>query len=125
LQLYSTRQASELTGVTVRALRKRIERGQLQAVQHGRFWRIPRSELQRAGLVGTGDLRPVSQAAEVTTAQIEELFAALQRERHARKQLTIELERRRRMIVRLVTELDALRQRRKRSRAQPSRSSLA
>jgi excisionase family DNA binding protein len=41
MKTYTTQEAAELTGSSVRALRKRIERGQLRAVQHGRYWRSP------------------------------------------------------------------------------------
>ena len=51
IRVYTTQEAAQLTGSTVRALRKRIERGQLRAVQHGRYWRIPHSELERVGLL--------------------------------------------------------------------------
>ena len=53
MKTYTTQEAAELTGSTVRALRKRIERGQLRAVQQGRYWRIPHAELERLGLIGS------------------------------------------------------------------------
>ena len=50
METYTTAEAARLTGTTVRALRKRIERGTLRAARGGGGWRIPRSELERAGL---------------------------------------------------------------------------
>lgn len=50
MEAYTTADAARLTGSTVRALRKRIERGTLRAVRREDGWRIPRSELERAGL---------------------------------------------------------------------------
>jgi excisionase family DNA binding protein len=50
METYTTAEAARLTGTTVRALRKRIERGTLRAARTGEGWRIPRSELERAGL---------------------------------------------------------------------------
>jgi excisionase family DNA binding protein len=50
METYTTAEAARLTGTTVRALRKRIERGTLRAARGGEGWRIPRSELERAGL---------------------------------------------------------------------------
>ncbi len=55
MRTYTTQEASEITGVSVRALRKRVERGQLRAVQQGRYWRIPRAELERAELLSPLD----------------------------------------------------------------------
>ncbi len=50
METYTTAEAARLTGSSVRALRKRIERGTLRAARGGGGWRIPRSELERAGL---------------------------------------------------------------------------
>jgi excisionase family DNA binding protein len=91
LTIYTTREAANITGLTVRALRKRIERGQLRAVQHGRFWHIPRSELERVGLVGRTDGHASHQGA----AEAGVILAALGRERTARKRLARELTRQR------------------------------
>lgn len=49
VETYSTAEAARLTDTTVRALRKRIERGTLRAVRRDDGWRIPRSELERIG----------------------------------------------------------------------------
>lgn len=88
MKTYTTQEAAELTGSTVRALRKRIERGQLRAVQHGRYWRIPHGELERCGLVGPeGTDR--GQGTEDATA----VLAALERERAERRRLAQEVAR--------------------------------
>jgi excisionase family DNA binding protein len=88
--MYTTREAANITGLTVRALRKRIERGQLRAVQHGRYWRIARSELERAGLIASTD----GQTSNRESAEVSIILAALGRERTARKRLARELTRR-------------------------------
>ncbi len=51
MKTYTPPEVAELTGLSPRAIRKRIERGQLRAVQQGRYWRIPESELIRCGLL--------------------------------------------------------------------------
>jgi len=89
---YSTAEAAERTGLSVRALRKRIERDQLRAVQHGRYWRIPVSELERAGLVppqGTDS----AQGTEGTDPGISATLAALEHTQAENVQLRQELTR--------------------------------
>ena len=90
MRVYTTQEAAKLTGSTVRALRKRIERGQLRAVQHGRYWRIPHSELERAGLLAPSGT-PAAEGTEETSADIPLLLAALERERAERRRLAQEL----------------------------------
>jgi excisionase family DNA binding protein len=90
LTIYTTREAANITGLTVRALRKRIERGQLQAVQHGRYWHIPRSELERVGLIARTD----GQTSNREGTEVSIILAALGRERTAHKRLARELNRR-------------------------------
>ena len=69
MKTYTTQEAAAATGLSVRALRKRIERGQLRAVQHGRYWRLPHAELERAGLVPSeGTLRSPRGQREQATA---------------------------------------------------------
>ena len=110
MRTYTTREAAQLTGSTVRALRKRIERGQLRAVRRGRYWHISHDELERIGLLepsrgaegtepgGTRDLPELDRLrAENTrlrqevaglrplTAWIETATSDLVRERAARK----------------------------------------
>lgn len=47
-------EAAETTGLTKKALRNRVYRGQIQAVLHDGVRRIPRSELEREGLLLNG-----------------------------------------------------------------------
>jgi len=88
VKTYTTQQAAELTGSTVRALRKRIERGQLRAVQHGRYWRIPHGELERCGLIG-----PEGTERGHETEDPDLVLAALERERSERQRLAQEVAR--------------------------------
>jgi excisionase family DNA binding protein len=91
MRTYTTQEAAELTGSSVRALRKRIERGQLRAVQHGRYWRIPHTELERAGMIDPeGTTRGQDPEG---TAGPDVVLAALERERAERERLTQELAR--------------------------------
>ena len=87
MRTYTTQEAAELTGSTVRALRKRIERGQLLAVQHGRYWRIPHSELERCGLIGPDGGTEAAQR----PGDLVAVFAALERERAERRRLDQEI----------------------------------
>jgi len=49
-------EAAKTTGLTKKALRNRVYRGQLQSVLRDRVRRIPRSELEREGLIpGNGE----------------------------------------------------------------------
>jgi excisionase family DNA binding protein len=88
VKTYTTQEAAELTGSSVRALRKRIERGQVRAVQHGRYWRIPHAELERLGLIGPEGTER-GQGTEGDSA----VLAALERERAERRQLAQEVAR--------------------------------
>jgi excisionase family DNA binding protein len=101
VKTYTTQEAAELTGSTVRALRKRIERGQLRGVQHGRYWRIPHAELERLGLIGPEGTER-GQGTEDDTA----VLAALERERAERRRLAQEVTRLRPLMahVERVTE---------------------
>jgi len=90
VKTYTTHEAALLTGTTVRALRKRIERGQLRAVQHGRYWRIPHSELERAGLIPSSGTTG-AQGTEGTSNDVTPLLAALDRERAEGRRLAQEL----------------------------------
>jgi len=88
MKTYTTQEAAELTNSTVRALRKRIERGQLRAVQQGRYWRIPHAELERLGLVG-----PEGTERGQGTEGNDVVLAALERERDERRRLAQEVAR--------------------------------
>ncbi len=51
MESYTFAQAAELSGTTPKALRNRVYRGQLESVLRGGVRRIPRSELERLGLL--------------------------------------------------------------------------
>jgi excisionase family DNA binding protein len=91
MRTYTTQEAAELTGSSVRALRKRIERGQLRAVQHGRYWRIPHTELERLELIGPEGTER-GQGTEGTEGP-DVMLLALEHERAERQRLTQELAR--------------------------------
>jgi excisionase family DNA binding protein len=88
MKTYTTQEAAELTGSSVRALRKRIERGQLRAVQQGRYWRIPHAELEHLGLIG-----PEGTGRGQGTEGNDVVLAALERERAERRRLAQEVAR--------------------------------
>ena len=69
------REAAEATGLTTKALQRRIDRGTLRAVLTGGRRRVPLSELYRAGLMEPEEPRPAP-AGEV----IGELIARLERQ---------------------------------------------
>jgi excisionase family DNA binding protein len=52
VETFTVREAAELTGLGLQALRSRVDRGQIRAVSPGRgkARRIPRAELESAGL---------------------------------------------------------------------------
>jgi len=118
----TTQEAAELTGSSVRALRKRIERGQLRAVQHGRYWRVPHAELERLGLVGPeGTTR--GQGTEGTGDVDVTVLAELERERAERRRLAQEVARLRPLTahVERITE-DLYRERAERQAAEAKAS---
>jgi len=69
-RLLTLRQAAEITGSTVKALRSRAERGSLRTVKRERGDQlvrlVPRSELIRTGLLADVDEAERAQAAEAT-----------------------------------------------------------
>jgi excisionase family DNA binding protein len=58
LRTYTITEAAELTGLSRKAIARRVERGSLRSVVRNGRRRIPRAELVRAGLLGEGDSRP-------------------------------------------------------------------
>jgi polyhydroxyalkanoate synthesis regulator phasin len=54
MKTFTFAEAAEATGLTKKALRNRVYRGQIQAVLHDGVRRIPRSELEREGLLISG-----------------------------------------------------------------------
>lgn len=107
MKTYSNQEAAELTGLSVRALRKRIERGQLRAVQQGRYWRIPHVELERSGLVAPLGAAE-GQGTEGTGPASDFVLAELERERAERQRLTQEVARLRPLTVQIERVTDDL-----------------
>ena len=120
MRTYTTQEAAELTGSTVRALRKRIERGQLRAVQHGRYWRIPHSELERCGLIGPEGTETVQ-----GTDDLVSVFAALERECAERRRLDQETARLRFLVTHVERITRELQRERAERRAAEARAAEA
>jgi excisionase family DNA binding protein len=96
METYTTAEAARLTGTTVRALRKRIERGTLRAARGGGGWRIPRSELERAGL----HISPPAEATELV-AELAETIRRQERELAALRALPAKVEQHRHTLAAL------------------------
>jgi excisionase family DNA binding protein len=58
LRTYTITEAAELTGLSRKAIARRVERGSLRSVVRNGRRRIPRSELARTGLLEEGETRP-------------------------------------------------------------------
>src|SRR3712207_4389305 len=58
METYTIAEVAELTGASPKAIRNRVDRGQLRAVKRDGVRRIPRSELTRAGLMPDNGQRP-------------------------------------------------------------------
>lgn len=58
LRTYTITEAADATGVSRKAIARRVERGSLRSVVRNGRRRIPRSELVRAGLLGDGHAEP-------------------------------------------------------------------
>lgn len=52
METFTIAEAAEAAGITKKAMRNRVDRGQVRAVLRDGIRRIPRSELQRVGLLG-------------------------------------------------------------------------
>ena len=102
METYTTAQAARLTGTTVRALRKRIERGTLRAARGGGGWRIPHSELERAGL----HISPPAEATELV-AELAETIRRQERELAALRALPAKVEQHRHTLAVLDGERQA------------------
>jgi excisionase family DNA binding protein len=89
VRTYTISEAAQVTGVSRKAIARRVERGSLQSVLRNGRRRIPRSELVRAGLVPEGDAVPAGGTAAAPAhpvgqsqngADSADVFAALVRE---------------------------------------------
>jgi excisionase family DNA binding protein len=93
LRTYTITEAADLTGMSRKAIARRVERGSLRSVVRNGRRRIPRSELVRAGLLADGEQqprsadpaapflpRPASGAELAETGTTEDMLATLFRE---------------------------------------------
>jgi excisionase family DNA binding protein len=92
LRTYTITEAADLTGLSRKAVARRVERGSLRSVVRSGRRRIPRSELERAGLLDGGEQRPLdgdpaapflprpSSEALAEATSTEDMLAALFRE---------------------------------------------
>ena len=83
MRSFTISEAAEATGLTQKALRARIERGQVRAVvRQGAAPRIPESELRRAGLLPARDGAPDAEEnpREAGSEIVRELVAIIERQ---------------------------------------------
>jgi hypothetical protein len=73
VKTYTIREAAELCGVTVVAMRKRVDRGGVRAVLSEGTRRIPHSELERAGLLAGARERELEATVKRLRAEVVEL----------------------------------------------------
>jgi ribosomal protein L16 Arg81 hydroxylase len=73
VETYTIREAAELCGVTVVAMRKRVDRGGVRAVLSAGVRRIPHSELERAGLLAGARERELEATVQRLRAEIVDL----------------------------------------------------
>lgn len=73
VETYTIRQAAELCGLSVVAMRKRVDRGGVRAVLYEGVRRIPHSELERQGLLTGARERELEATVTRLHAEIAEL----------------------------------------------------
>jgi len=82
MESYTFAQAEQLTGTSRKALRNRVYRGQLESVLRGGVRRIPRSELERAGLLREdgeiGEIPELTHGTSHETPMINDLLDRLE-----------------------------------------------
>lgn len=66
-------EAAELTGATPKAIRNRVDRGQLRVVKRNNVRRIPLAELERAGLLEGAEQELAGGAAPAGSDEVREL----------------------------------------------------
>lgn len=69
VETYTIAEAARLCGIGPEALRKRLDRGTIQSLKRDGVRRIPRSELERAGL----RIGPPAEASDITRELIEKI----------------------------------------------------
>lgn len=77
METYTLKEASELTGVSLAAMRKKADRGQLRTVLRDGVRRVPRSELDRHGLPIEPRPAPASEVVGELLARLEQQAAEL------------------------------------------------
>jgi chromosome segregation ATPase len=94
MQSYSLREAAELCGTTITAMRSRADRGSLKTVLHDGERRVPFAELERAGLLPDAELqqlrrRVVQLSEELMTSRqlVVSTERAAEAEREARERV--------------------------------------
>ena len=73
VETYTIREAAERCGVSVVAMRKRVDRGGVRAVLHEGVRRIPHSELERQGLLAGAHERELEATVTRLRAEIVDL----------------------------------------------------
>lgn len=70
MQSYSLREAADLCGTTLTAMRSRADRGSLQTVLLDGERRVPLAELERAGLLPDAELQNLRRRVELLTDEL-------------------------------------------------------
>jgi excisionase family DNA binding protein len=74
MDTYTIPEAAEITGLAPREVRVALENGRLRAVRTGGRWRIPRYELERAGMIAEGGPAEADGPAEPATEPAAEVM---------------------------------------------------
>ncbi len=116
MQTYSLREAAELCGTTLIAMRSRADRGSLQTVLQDGERRVPHAELERAGLLPDAELQQLRRRVEQLTDELassRQLVVSTERaaaaEREARERLEAALFERQAAAAAAIAVADGLR----------------
>jgi len=116
MQTYSLREAAELCGTTLIAMRSRADRGSLQTVLQDGERRVPHAELERAGLLPDAELQQLRRRVEQLTDELassRQLVVSTERaaaaEREARERLEAALFERQAAAAAAIATADELR----------------
>ncbi len=96
METYTLREAAGLTGTSQEALRKRVDRGTIRSVKRAGVRRIPRSELERAGLrigepADANDIvRELTEKIDAQAQELARLRALPERVEEYRRQADVE-----------------------------------
>jgi len=98
MQSYSLREAAELCGTTLTAMRSRADRGSLKTVLHDGERRVPHIELERAGLLPDAEHQELRRRVDQLTHELaasRQLVVSTERaaeaEREARERIEAKL----------------------------------